>query len=245
VLSNLVTRIVAGEYRSGDLLPPEAALGDQFGVSRTVVREATKVLEDKGLVHVRQGHGCIVMPIENWRVMDEAIISAQLEHDHSGRVFEDFTFVRVALESEMAARAAERLTPEFERRGRELLDLAAGHTADPEVFLEFDYAFHVLVMEASGNPIACGLMTTLRGPLHATRRLTNQIPGTIEHGQEAHEEIFRAIVDRNSDGARRAMRLHLEWLQEQMRRSGLLRAKNTPEEAGSGGSGRQAIARNV
>jgi len=220
-------------------LPPEADLGEEFGVSRTVVREAVRILEDKGLVNVRQGHGSTVMPSANWRLMDEAIIAVQLEHDHSGKVFEDFTSVRVALECEMAALAAERRTPDFERRGRELLDLGAEHTSDPEAFLEHDYAFHALVMEMSGNAIAAGLMATLTNPLHATRRLTNRIPGTIEHGQTAHEEIFRSIVARSPDEARRSMRRHLVWLQNQMRRSGLLRSPNANEPATLPAEGRE------
>ena len=216
LISSLVTRIVSGEYSSGDRLPTEIELGDEFGVSRTVVREAAKVLEDKGLVYIRQGQGCTVLSSERWRVMDSDILSAQLEHDSEGRVLEDFTFVREALECEMAARAATRMTPEVERRGRELLDLGAANIGDPDVFLEFDYAFHELVMETSGADLAFGLMKTLREPLHATRRMFNRIPGTIEHGQQGHEALFRAIVSGDADGARAVMRDHLEWLKNQM-----------------------------
>lgn len=234
LISTLVARIVAGEYESGDRLPTEAVLGDEFDVSRTVVREAAKVLEDKGLVLICQGQGCTVLPREQWRVMDSDIIAAQLEHDPDGHVFEDFTFVREALECEMAARAALFVTPDFERRGGELLKLAAAHEAEPDVFLEFDYAFHELIAEASGSIIAFGLMKTLRQALHAMRRRTNQIPGTIEHGQNAHEQIFRAITSGNSEGARQQMRDHLEWLKSQMRRGGLIGSKRLLHSARSG-----------
>jgi DNA-binding FadR family transcriptional regulator len=237
VISTLVTRIVSGEYSSGDRLPTEAELGEEFSVSRTVVREAAKVLEDKGLVSIRQGQGCTVLPGERWRVMDSDIISAQLEHDSDGRVLEDFTFVREALECEMAARAAGRMTPELEARGRQLLVLAASHTADPDAFLEFDYAFHELVMEASGAALAFDLMKTLREPLHATRRMFNRIPGTIEHGQRGHESIFNALVSGDASGARAEMREHIEWLKAQMRQRALLEAGNGGNAQSPAGSG--------
>lgn len=227
LISTLVTRIVSGQYASGGRLPTELALGEEFNVSRTVVREAAKVLEDKGLVFIRQGQGCTVLPSERWRMMDSAIIAAQLECDSDGSVLEDFTFVREALECEMASRAATRMTPEIQRRGRQLLDLAAAHTADPDAYLELDYAFHELIMEASGATLAFGLMKTLQEPLHATRRVFNRIPGTIEHGQRGHEALFRALVSRDPDEARTEMRIHLEWLKDRTRRGGLLGASTT------------------
>ena len=240
VICTLVTRIVSGQYRSGDRLPTEAELGAEFDVSRTVVREAAKVLEDKGLVSIRQGQGCTVLPSERWRVMDSDIISAQLEHDSDGLVLEDFTFVREALECEMAARAATRFTPELEIRGRQLLELGAAHMADPDVFLEFDYAFHELVMEASGAALAFDLMKTLREPLHAMRRMFNRVPGTIEHGQQGHEAIFRALVAGDADGARAEVREHIEWLKAQMRQRELVAAgagsvMSSPGDSGPAG----------
>ena len=218
MVSNLLERIVSGGLQAGDMLPPEGVLGAEFGVSRTVVREATKTLEAKGLVSVQQGRGSLVMPSANWSVLDAAVIDAQLEHDHGGRVFEDLTFVRAALESEMAAQAAERASPEIKQRMRAVLDEANEHRSDPDVFLQLDYAFHLLVMDASGISIARAIMLALEEPLQVARRLTDRIPGTIERGQEFHEEIFKAILDGDARHASRAMRAHLEWLWRALQR---------------------------
>jgi DNA-binding FadR family transcriptional regulator len=215
------------------MLPPEAILGDEFAVSRTVVREATKTLEAKGLVNVQQGRGSVVLGPENWSVLDAGVIDAQLEHDHGGRVFEDLTFVRAALESEMAAHAAERATPDIIRRMRDVLDRAEGRRADPDAFLELDYAFHLLVMDASGNAMARAIMLALEEPLHVARRLTNRIPGTIERGQEFHEEIFQAIADRDAPKARRSMRGHLEWLWEMLQLHQVKDPSRTSQPTGS------------
>jgi GntR family galactonate operon transcriptional repressor len=62
MVAALIERIVSGDFRPGDMLPPEAILGAEFDVSRTVVREAIKTLEAKGLVSVQQGRGSVVMP---------------------------------------------------------------------------------------------------------------------------------------------------------------------------------------
>jgi DNA-binding FadR family transcriptional regulator len=218
MVSALMARIVSHGLQAGDMLPPEAILGAEFDVSRTVVREATKTLEAKGLVSVQQGRGSVVLPSDNWSILDAAVLDAQLEHDDGGRVFEDLTFLRTALESEMAAHAAERATLEMQRRMRDVLDRAEAQRSDPDAFLELDYAFHLLVMDASGNRIARAIMLTLEEPLHVARRLTNRIPGTIERGQQFHEEIFQAIIERDSAQARQTMRAHLESLWKALQR---------------------------
>src|SRR3954452_12508373 len=71
ITAELVERIVRGGHPSGTSLPPEPALCETFAVSRTVVREAVKVLQEKGLVQVRQGAGTVVTPPETWNVLDE------------------------------------------------------------------------------------------------------------------------------------------------------------------------------
>lgn len=238
MVTTLTERIVAGGFRPGDMLPPEALLGDEFEVSRTVVREATKTLEAKGLISVQQGRGSIVMAPEIWNVLDAGVIDAQLEHDHGGHVFEDLTFVRAALESEMAAHAAERATPEIMRRMRDVLGRAEGLRGDPDAFLELDYAFHLLVMDASGNAMARAIMLALEEPLHVARRLTNGIPGTIDRGQEFHEEIFQAIVDRDAPKARRSMRTHLEWLWEMLQTHQVEDANRGSRPTGAASDGR-------
>src|SRR5579872_502849 len=75
VISELIDRIVSGEYSPGSLLPPEPALCQLFDVSRSVVREALKVLEEKGLVTVRQGQGTLVAGPGEWNLLDPAVLA--------------------------------------------------------------------------------------------------------------------------------------------------------------------------
>jgi len=117
--------------------------------------------------------------------------------------------VRMALESEMAAQAATHLTPDLEQRMRAALDEGADFADDPDGYLEFDYEFHHLITEASGNRIARGIMASLEGPLRASRHLTSQLPGAFDSAQPFHRSIFDALVAGDPGLARRIMRQHL------------------------------------
>jgi DNA-binding FadR family transcriptional regulator len=102
VVEALVDLIVSGELEPGDTLPPEQPLGQQFGVSRTVLRESIKKLEEKGLVTVSQGRGTVVQPTRSWNMLDRVVLEALIAHDRSLGVLDEITVVRAQLESAMA-----------------------------------------------------------------------------------------------------------------------------------------------
>jgi DNA-binding FadR family transcriptional regulator len=223
VVAGLLANIVSGTYQAGDMLPAEAEIGGEYDVSRTVVREAVKIVEDKGLVSVVQGRGSTVLPREDWNALDADIIARQMEQADNGQVFEELTVVRMALESEMAAQAATRLTPDLEQRMLAALDEGAEFADDPDSYLEYDYEFHRLITEASGNRIARGIMASLEGPLRASRHLTSRLTGAFESAQPFHRSIFEAIASGDSDLARRIMREHLLESRRMLQASELLR----------------------
>src|SRR6187399_1542405 len=76
VVHDLVTAIVTGEVPAGQSLPPEGVLSQTFGVSRTVIRESVKRIEEKGLVNIAQGRGTEVLPSDSWNVLDPVVLSA-------------------------------------------------------------------------------------------------------------------------------------------------------------------------
>lgn len=110
VTAELVQRIVRGQQPPESLLPPEPALCEAFSVSRTVIREAVKILQEKGLVQIRQGAGTIVLPSTAWNMLDGLVLAAALEEDHSLAILDDLVVTRRLLESDMAHVAA-RLAP--------------------------------------------------------------------------------------------------------------------------------------
>ena len=106
VVNVLVDGIVSGRYPSGSLLPPEPVLCQSFDVSRSVVREALKALEEKGLARARQGHGTTITPPDEWNLLDPVVLEATIRADETMQILDDLVDVRVALESDMARTAA-------------------------------------------------------------------------------------------------------------------------------------------
>jgi DNA-binding FadR family transcriptional regulator len=122
VTEELVQRIVRGQHPPGASLPPEPALCEAFSVSRTVIREAVKLLQEKGLVQIRQGAGTVVLPSTAWDMLDELVLAASVEEDHSLALLDDLVVTRRLLESDMAHVAARLATPEVVDRLRSLVD---------------------------------------------------------------------------------------------------------------------------
>lgn len=211
VVGQVVEEIVGGGLAAGAKLPTEVELIRSFGVSRTVVREALKVLEEKGLIDVQHGRGAIVLPRERWSVLDPDVLGADLDGPEARRILEELTRVRLALECEMAERAALLVRPgQLEAMARSLAR-GAGLIAAPDDFLAADLEFHDLIMEAAGNGIARAIMDSIREPLARSRRITNRIPGGVSRAQAFHETILERLRRRDPDGARAAMRDHLLW----------------------------------
>src|SRR3954470_6032425 len=107
VVEAIVDAIVSGRYPPGTLLPPEPVLCQSFDVSRSVVREAMKLLEEKGLARARQGHGTTVSPPDEWNMLDPAVLEAAIRADETMEILHALVEVRVALESAMARTAAQ------------------------------------------------------------------------------------------------------------------------------------------
>ncbi len=99
VVEDLVNMIVAGSYPVGTALPPENMLCEMYGVSRTVVREATTAMIEKGLVVTQQGRGTIVREDTAWNMLDPVILSALFKGDDGLRYLDNLSQVRVLLES--------------------------------------------------------------------------------------------------------------------------------------------------
>jgi len=211
IVDVLVRRIVGGQYAEGSELPTEAELAGEFGVSRPPVREAMKVLQDKGLVRMGQGRRSVVLGRTSWNPLDPDVLTRELADPRChARVFEDLSFVRIAIEAQMARQAAERATPEQIDGMRRALAEMTRHVGDPDAYVDHDVHFHQLVVEAGGNHIARAIMQTISRPLRQSRRLTNQIPGSVALAHQFHTAVFERIAAGDAEGAAEAMRAHLE-----------------------------------
>lgn len=217
VVQRLAEDIVRGVTLPGTTLPTENELIQQFGVSRTVVREALKALEVKGLVHIQQGRGTLVLGREEWDMLDPAILSFEMEGRQAKRLFNDLMEVRLALECQMAEQAALRVSDEQLARMDDLLSLSRERRHLPDEYVELDVMFHDLIGQAADNPIIAAVMHVLHAPLRQHRKVSTRFPGSTEMAQRSHEQILDRLRQRDPGGARRAMREHLEnvWQQWQ------------------------------
>ena len=135
VVDVLVDRIVSGELEPGSLLPTEPRLSEAFSVSRTVIREAVKILEQKGLVRARQGQGTRVALPDEWNLLDPMVLEASVRHDKDLRILDDLVEVRRVLEAEMAREAAMKAPDTVVGPDDERADPAAPVKTDYEVEL--------------------------------------------------------------------------------------------------------------
>lgn len=204
LLDSLGRAIVTGQFDDAPF-PTEAELAKQHGVSRSVTREAVKMLTAKGLVSARPRQGTIIEPAASWNLFDPDVLSWLLERRLSVRLLRHFNQLRIAIEPEAAALAARFGTAEdfaLISAGLARMEAAELGQDDP---LEADIAFHVAVLRASQNPFYWQLRDLVATALRTSIRFTNRIKGRtaslIDHGA-----VRDAIVARDDMAARDAMR---------------------------------------
>ncbi|WP_031236741.1 FadR/GntR family transcriptional regulator [Asticcacaulis sp. AC460] len=205
LLDHLGKAIVVGHY-DNKVFPTEAVLADQYGVSRSVTREAVKMLTAKGLLIARPRQGTVIQPTLQWNLLDKDVLRWLLERKFSLRLLRQFTELRVSVEpkgAELAAQYAayedlQRMKAAFERMVR-----ADGGDGDPT---QADIDFHVSILFASGNPFYYQFQELIRTALMTSIQFTTRVNQSMPN-IEAHENIMKAIFDRDPKRAYAAMHL--------------------------------------
>lgn len=201
--------IVCGVYPKDESLPTEAELCEQFGVSRTAVREAVKMLSAKGLISSRPRQGIRILPEQEWNIFDSDLLRWSLEGNPSLHVLREFQQVRIAIEPEAASLAARFAD---EARIQAIADALEGmRNADsPEDGLAADIAFHVSILFATRNRFYIRLRDFIQTALNVSIRHTNVIKGDQEAIIEDHAKVYNAIRNRNPERAKAAMLLLID-----------------------------------
>ena len=215
VVADLVAAIVTGELAPGAVLPPEGVLSQNFGVSRTVIRESVKRVEEKGLVTVAQGRGTSVNPPTAWNVLDPVVLSALVDHDDTLGVLDELSVIRGSLEASMAAAAAQRQTADRTRELEEAFKQTELNIDDFTRYNEADAHFHYVVMEQSGNRLAANITRILFARARESARFTGTPgPEAMRLTLEEHRSVLEAITRGDSEAAAKAMSEHitLAWL---------------------------------
>lgn len=204
IVNELGLRIVRGEYSGENSFPIEANLCEEFGVSRSVLREAVKMLTTKGLLRARPRQGTWVQSEEAWNLLDPDVLRWLLERKFSIDLLSDFTEIRMAIEPQAAAFAAVRATDAQKQKIADALDrMQDAEKGDDDPLLS-DIAFHVALLEASGNRFFSQLRDMVDTALRISIRLTNQYKGVALASVSDHRKVYTAIEAGDPEAARAA-----------------------------------------
>jgi GntR family transcriptional regulator, transcriptional repressor for pyruvate dehydrogenase complex len=211
VAEDLLQRIRDRTLQPGDRLPTENELCEEFGVSRTVVREATRFLVARGVVEVRAGSGAVVAAI------GPASASESLALFLEGLPESDYVAmheVRDVLEIKSARAAAERASDEdvaaIAACHETMRELIAGD--DLEALSQADLAFHARLAAATGNEILVTLLEAL-GPTLMRPREVNLVDADARaEALQAHDAVLVAVQARDPDAAAAAMSGHMDFV---------------------------------
>ena len=218
VAGAILRRIMTDEFSPGSFLPSERELQEEYQVSRTVVREAIKHLEARGLITINSRQGTIVNPDFTGPVTDAMLIALQ----RSRTYVEDMVNTRILIEPEIAALAARNATPVQIRELITLSDNFRKIPIDPEepdyeenrrAWLSNDQRFHIALAEATNNPVLPVLVEVVHGLLWHQSLLIKQTVAPEHHKIviHHHDAIARAVANHDEEDARLAMIEHLEY----------------------------------
>lgn len=215
VTSQIERRILNGSFLPGSRLPSERELAGQFGVSRTVIREAIRALSARNLLEVRSGHGTIVRYPANDSVT--APLSRLLRVGTAELDYEKVNEIRRLLEVKIASLAAERREEADLVEILEILDRSRTSTDKPDAFAALDVGFHSALARATHNELFSILLdATVDVMLNVRRLAVHTVTGTPRRALTMHEAIFEAVRDGDGLAAAKAMSDHLDESEKTM-----------------------------
>jgi DNA-binding FadR family transcriptional regulator len=203
-------RIVAGQYRPGDLLEDEAALADRYQVSRSVIRDAVKVLVGKGLLEVRRGIGTRVRNRNNWGLLDDDVLAWHQTVPPNPDVLRQLMDMRRVIEPKAARWAAEIGTDADHAAIVAAQENMEQEKSSIEDYITADAHFHRAVLRATGNDFLRAIEGVIFTALLNSIRLTNKDPRENAASIPFHKAITDAVLDRDGDAAEASMERHLE-----------------------------------
>lgn len=202
--------IVQGQYAVDKSFPTEAELSLQFNISRSVTREAVKMLTAKGLIASRPRQGIRVMPSAHWNMFDADVLAWTLNARPSLELLKEFTQLRMAIEPEAAALAAANRedSPRIKAIATALARMKKADEGldDP---LAADIEFHCAILGASNNRFFFQLREFIQVALRVSIASTNQLKGVFNANYDDHKKIYDAIACGDEAGAAAAVKVLL------------------------------------
>lgn len=205
VVHELGGDIIQGKYQVNAALPTEAELCLQYDISRSVIREAVKMLSAKGLISSRPRQGIRVLPQTQWNMFDENVLQWTLASRPSLQLLKEFTELRIGIEPEAAVLAARHGSAEGIGSIEQALGRMRAAEQGDDDSLEADIAFHTSILLASNNRFFIQLRNFIQTALRVSISSTNQLKGVTIASYEDHKKVYGAIAARNPQKAHKAM----------------------------------------
>lgn len=198
VVEMLGSQIIEGKFDVGATLPTADNLSLELGVSRTVTREAIKVLEEKGLLESRPKAGIQVQPKTNWKLLDADVMKWLYSSSDSAAFWRYLVEVRAIIEPAAAELAAQRATPAEVEQIQAAYDQLETALDDLERYKAADRAYHAAIFNASHNPLLIHLAQTVNIDLDAGRELVGKLAHSLSAILPVHQRLLVAIRDHDS-----------------------------------------------
>jgi DNA-binding FadR family transcriptional regulator len=198
-------QILKGELPEGHVFPGEVELAAQLGISRSVLREAFRILTSKGLVEGRPKAGTRVCPRSQWSLLDPDLLAWHFEARPSRKFLRDLFELRLIVEPGAAALAASRRTNAQLTRMEAALDAMARHSLATEAGREADQRFHLTMLEATGNETILALSSTILSAIAWTTIFKQRKRKLPRDPVPDHLALFKAIKAADAEAAREAM----------------------------------------
>ena len=206
--------IVSGRYPPGSGIPPEPTLGEEFGVSRTVVREAIKSLVAKGLVSTGPKVGTRVLPAEQWNWFDPDVVTWQSRTGLSREFLRDLQELRRVVEPAAVRLAAERAT------AQDIAEIEAAYAGMKDAidnggdYVRYDLAFHQGLLRACHNRMVVQMSKALGALLRTSFEISTSRPDGPSHSLPLHRAVLDAVIARKPVAAAKACLVLIDGAQD-------------------------------
>ncbi|MDX1416511.1 MAG: FadR/GntR family transcriptional regulator [Candidatus Promineifilaceae bacterium] len=199
VLNAIGGRIISGELSPGDVLPKEDTLSEQYGVSRTVIREAVKGLAARGLVESRPKVGTIIRPRDDWQMLDPSVLEWVASSSPENEFMLSLAEVRLAIEPGMAGIAARNASEEDIGKITTAYEQLEAAVDDDEAWAKADLAFHASIVDACDNQFLTYIVRAIRKPLYSRRLINASLASMLdpEDVVEPYESVRDEVLSRH------------------------------------------------
>lgn len=203
-------RIVTGLIAEGALIDDETKLSIRFGVSKSVVREAVKMLVGKGLLDVKRGSGTRVQLRNNWSMLDDDVLAWHQSTSPSAEFLSQLMDIRHMMEPTAASWAAQFGTEESHQEIKKAHERMESGSRSPEDYVVADALFHRAIFKSANNEFLSALEGVIYSALLSSIKLTNVDPRDNASSIPLHREILTAILNRDGPAAEKKMKAHLD-----------------------------------